>query len=49
MSYKTILTQLYFILIYADGHVNEHEQSTGKNLVRAEGLEEEEFASNWNC
>src|SRR5688572_17673271 len=43
MSYKTILTQLYFILIYADGHVNEHEQSSGKNLVKAEGLEEEEF------
>ena len=43
MSYKTILTQLYFILIYADGHVNEHEQSTGRNLVKYEGLEEEEF------
>jgi uncharacterized tellurite resistance protein B-like protein len=43
MNYKTILTQLYFILIYADGHVNEHEQSTGKNLVKSEGLEEEEF------
>lgn len=43
MSYKAILTQLYFILIYADGHVNEHEQSTGKNLVKSEGLEEEEF------
>jgi uncharacterized tellurite resistance protein B-like protein len=43
MTYKTILTQLYFILINADGHVNEHECSTGKNLVAAEGLEEEEF------
>jgi uncharacterized tellurite resistance protein B-like protein len=43
MSYKTILTQLYFILIYADGHVNEHERSTGLNLVKAEGLDEEEF------
>ena len=43
MTYKTILTQLYFILIYADGHVNEHEQSTGKNLVKSEGLEEEDF------
>ncbi len=43
MTYKTILTQLYFILINADGHVNEHEWSTGKNLVAAEGLEEEEF------
>ena len=43
MSYKTILTQLYFILIYADGHVNEHEQSTGRHLAKSEGLEEEEF------
>ena|SRR5687768_12703942 len=43
MNYKTILTQLYFILIYADGHVNEHEWSSGKNLVTAEGLEEKEF------
>jgi uncharacterized tellurite resistance protein B-like protein len=43
MNYKTILTQLYFILIYADGHVNDHERSSGKNLVLAEGLEEGEF------
>ena len=43
MTYKTILTQLYFILINADGHVNEHEWSTGKNLVASEGLEEGEF------
>jgi uncharacterized tellurite resistance protein B-like protein len=43
MNYKTILTQLYFILIYADGHVNEHEWSSGKNLVKSEGLEEEDF------
>ena len=43
MNYKTILIQLYFILINADGHVNDHEQSTGKHLVKYEGLEEEEF------
>jgi len=43
MNYKTILIQLYYILINADGHVNHHEQSTGKNLVKYEGLEEEEF------
>ena len=43
MNYKTILIQLYYILINADGHVNDHEQSTGKNLVKYEGLEEEEF------
>ena len=43
MSYKTILTQLFFILIYADGHVNEHERYSGKSLIKAEGLEEEDF------
>lgn len=43
MNYKSILTRLYFILIYADGHVNDHERSTGKNLAKAEGLEDEAF------
>lgn len=43
MSYKSILTQLYFILIYADGHVNDHERSSGKTLIKLEGFKEEEF------
>ncbi len=43
MSYKSILTQLYFILIYADGHVNDHERSSGKNLVTIERFDEEDF------
>jgi uncharacterized tellurite resistance protein B-like protein len=43
MNYKSILTQLYYILIYADGHVNDHERSSGKGLVKIEGLDEEEF------
>lgn len=43
MNYKTVLTQLYFILIYADGHVNEHERFSGINLAKVEGLDEEEF------
>lgn len=43
MSYKSILTQLYFILIYADGHVNDHERSSGKTLIKMEGFKEEEF------
>lgn len=43
MSYKSILTQLYFILIYADGQVNDHERSSGKNLAMIEGLKDEEF------
>lgn len=43
MSYKSVLTQLYFILIYADGHVNDHERSSGHNLVKIERFDEEEF------
>src|ERR1043165_2458619 len=43
MSYKTILTQLFFVLIYADGHVNDHERYSGKNLTRLEGLDEDDF------
>jgi len=43
MNYKSIITQLYFILIYADGHVNDHERLSGKSLAKAEGIHEEEF------
>jgi uncharacterized tellurite resistance protein B-like protein len=43
MSYKTILTQLFFVLIYADGHVNDHERCSGKSLIKSEDLNEEEF------
>ncbi|WP_276374494.1 TerB family tellurite resistance protein [Chryseolinea sp. H1M3-3] len=43
MSYKSILTQLYFILIYADGQVNDHERCSGKNLVKIERFDEEDF------
>jgi uncharacterized tellurite resistance protein B-like protein len=43
MSYKTIITQLYFLLIHADGSVNEREISVGKQMVRTEGLKEDDF------
>ncbi len=43
MSYKSILTQLYYILIYADGHVNDHERLSGKWLANTEGINGEEF------
>jgi uncharacterized tellurite resistance protein B-like protein len=43
MNYSLVLTKLYFILIYADGKVNEHELATGKQIVKAESLQEEEF------
>ena len=43
MNYKSIITKLYFILIYADGHVNESEISTGKHMAKAEAMGEEDF------
>lgn len=43
MNYKSIITQLYYILIYADGQVNDHERLSGKCLARTEGIDEEEF------
>lgn len=43
MNYKSILTQLYFILIYADGQVNDHERLSGASLVQLEMLDEAEF------
>ena len=43
MNYKSILTKLYFILIYADGKVNDHELISGRQIVNAEKIAEEEF------
>ena len=43
MNYKSVLTQLYYILIYADGHVNDHERAAGASLIKVEGLDDEEF------
>lgn len=43
MTYKAILTQLYYVLIYADGHVNDHERASGKWLAKSEGIEIDDF------
>jgi uncharacterized tellurite resistance protein B-like protein len=43
MNYNTLLTRLYFLLVYADGSVNEKELSTAKQMVKVEGMNEEEF------
>jgi uncharacterized tellurite resistance protein B-like protein len=43
MDYKSIITKLYFILIYADGHVNEHELASGTQIAKTEAISEEEF------
>jgi uncharacterized tellurite resistance protein B-like protein len=43
MNYKAVLTQLYYILIYSDGQVNDHERAVGASLTKVEGLDAEEF------
>jgi uncharacterized tellurite resistance protein B-like protein len=43
MIYNTLLTRLYFLLVHADGSVNEKELSTASKMVKVEGINEEEF------
>lgn len=45
MSFKSIITRLYFMLIHSDGKVNEGEISFGKKMIQAEGISEQEFDS----
>ncbi|MBS1509146.1 MAG: TerB family tellurite resistance protein [Bacteroidetes bacterium] len=45
MNYKHIIIKLYHLLVLADGKVNEREVSSGKQMTKAEGISEEEFAS----
>jgi len=43
MSYKHILIHLYYLLIHADGNVNEKEVSVGKQMMSTEGMDEHTF------
>jgi uncharacterized tellurite resistance protein B-like protein len=43
MNYTSIITGLYYLLIYADGSVNEKEIMSIKQMVKAEALNEAEF------
>lgn len=43
MSYKAVLTQLYYLVISADGQVNNHERASGKWLAKTEGIDADEF------
>jgi uncharacterized tellurite resistance protein B-like protein len=45
MDYHSIISGLYYLLIGADGQVNEKELLLGKKMVAAEGLEEPKFIS----
>jgi len=44
MNFKSIITQLYFLLIYSDGKVNQGEISLGKKMIQSEGISEVEFS-----
>jgi uncharacterized tellurite resistance protein B-like protein len=44
MNFKAVLTQLYYILIFADGHVNDHERASGKWLAKTEGIDFDDFS-----
>jgi uncharacterized tellurite resistance protein B-like protein len=43
MNLKSIISSLYYLLIYADGNVNEREITLGKKMMKAEGLDEAAF------
>lgn len=45
MNYYAIISGLYYLLIGADGQVNEKELLLGKMMAAAEGLEEAKFIS----
>lgn len=43
MSFKSVITRLYFLLINSDGKVNHGEISLGQKMIQAEGILESEF------
>jgi uncharacterized tellurite resistance protein B-like protein len=43
MNYQTILTNLYFLLIHADGKINDQEMVLGNQMVSREGINPHEF------
>lgn len=43
MEYRTIITSLYYLLIYADGKVNERELALGRKMIEAEGFDVVKF------
>ena len=50
MNYSTLITRLYFLLIYADGNVNERELTSARHMIRSEGIDESQFRQDLeNC
>ena len=43
MNYNSIITNLYYMLVNADGKVNEREISLGQQMVSSEGIRQGEF------
>lgn len=43
MNYNTLIARMYFLLVYADGSVNSKEIAISRQMVKIEGLNEEEF------
>ena len=41
--YTFILSKLYFLLVYADGSVNEKEAATAKHMIKTEVINESDF------
>ena len=43
MDFRTTLTSLYYLLIYADGKVNDREIERGRQMMEAEGFDLSRF------
>ena len=43
MNYTSIISKLYFLLVHADGSMNEKEVVVSRQMIRIEGLVEDEF------
>jgi len=48
MDYRETITGLYYLLICADGTVNEKELQLGKKMIIAEGFDEQKFEASIN-
>jgi uncharacterized tellurite resistance protein B-like protein len=49
MDYRETITGLYYLLICADGTVNEKELLLGKKMIVAEGFDEKKFETSVNA
>lgn len=43
MDFKTTLSSLYYLLIFADGKVNDRELARGRQMMEAEGVDVSKF------